>query len=94
MAGSATSELKKIQIQGDDITFDAYMNPSFKALIPDLYHGKVGLDVAEAQHLMDVLDWQGVVKDIRASVSWLKANGSQKVGVTGFCMGGVLSIAS
>nr|DAD21151.1 TPA_asm: hypothetical protein HUJ06_022614 [Nelumbo nucifera] len=70
------------------------MNPGFKALIPDLYHGNIGLDVAEAQHLMDVLDWQGVVKDIRASVSWLKANGSQKVGVTGFCMGGVLSIAS
>ncbi|KAL9272096.1 usf-like protein [Drosera capensis] len=54
----------------------------------------VGLDVAEAQHLMDGLDWQGGVKDIQASVSWLKANGSKKVGVTGYCMGGDLSIAS
>jgi len=44
-----------------------------------LYRGKVGLDVAEAQHLMDGLDWKGAVKDIEASVSWLKANGSQKV---------------
>ena len=44
-----------------------------------LYRGKVGLDVAEAQHLMDGLDWQGAVKDIRASVNWLKANGSKKV---------------
>ncbi|KAK3184393.1 hypothetical protein Dsin_031679 [Dipteronia sinensis] len=70
------------------------LNPGFKALIPDLYRGKVGLDVAEAQHLMDGLDWQGAVKDIRASVNWLKANGSKKVGVTGFCMGGALSIAS
>lgn len=68
--------------------------PGFKALIPDLYRGKVGLDVAEAQHLMDGLDWQGAVKDIQASVNWLKANGSKKVGVTGFCMGGALSIAS
>lgn len=37
------------------------------------------MDVAEAQHLMDGLDWQGAVKDIQASVQWLKANGSQKV---------------
>lgn len=28
---------------------------------------------------MDGLDWQGAVKDIRASVNWLKANGSKKV---------------
>lgn len=44
-----------------------------------LYRGKVGLDVAEAQHLFDGLDWQGAVKDIRASIDWLKANGSKKV---------------
>ncbi|XP_027346592.1 uncharacterized protein LOC113858254 isoform X2 [Abrus precatorius] len=59
-----------------------------------LYRGKVGLDVAEAQHLFDGLDWQGAVKDIHASVNWLKANGSKKAGVTGFCMGGALAIAS
>ncbi|KAG9447607.1 hypothetical protein H6P81_013735 [Aristolochia fimbriata] len=70
------------------------MGPGYKALIPDLYRGKVGLDAAEAQHLMDGLDWQGAVKDIHASVSWLKANGSQKVGVTGYCMGGALALAS
>ncbi|KAF5741425.1 hypothetical protein HS088_TW10G00422 [Tripterygium wilfordii] len=126
MADSASSPFKKIQIQREDTTFDAYvvgkddapgivvlqewwgvdfeiknhavkisqLEPGFKALIPDLYRGKVGLDVAEAQHLMDGLDWQGAVKDISASVKWLKENGSKKVGVTGFCMGGALSIAS
>ncbi|CAK7348995.1 unnamed protein product [Dovyalis caffra] len=126
MADSASQPFKKIQIQRDDTTFDAYvvgkedapgivvlqewwgvdfeiknhavkisqLGPGFKALIPDLYRGKVGLDVAEAQHLMEGLDWQGAVKDIQASVNWLKANGSNKVGVTGFCMGGALSIAS
>lgn len=66
----------------------------YRALIPDLYRGKVALDVAEAQHLMEGLDWPGAVKDIQASVKWLKANGSPKVGVTGYCMGGALSIAS
>ncbi|KAL9457499.1 hypothetical protein AB3S75_006529 [Citrus x aurantiifolia] len=126
MAGSAASPFKKIQIQRDDTTFDAYvvgkedapgivvvqewwgvdfeiknhavkisqLNPGFKALIPDLYRGKVGLDTAEAQHLMSGLDWPGAVKDIHASVNWLKANGSKKVGVTGYCMGGALAIAS
>ncbi|KAG6748675.1 hypothetical protein POTOM_048604 [Populus tomentosa] len=110
MAGSASQPFKKIQIQRDDTTFDAYvvgkedapgivvlqewwgvdfeiknhavkisqLGPGFKALIPDLYRGKVGLDVAEAQHLMDGLDWQGAVKDIQASVNWLKTNGSSK----------------
>ncbi|KAJ4781641.1 alpha/beta-Hydrolases superfamily protein [Rhynchospora pubera] len=70
------------------------LGQGYRALIPDLYRGKVGLDVAEAQHLMEGLDWQGAVKDIGASVNWLKANGSPKVGVTGYCMGGALSIAS
>ncbi|KAK9074059.1 hypothetical protein SSX86_006656 [Deinandra increscens subsp. villosa] len=122
----ATSELKKIQIQREDITFDAYvvgkddapgivviqewwgvdfeiknhaikisqLEPGYKALIPDLYRGKLGLDAEEARHLMSGLDWPGAVKDIQASVNWLKANGSQKVGVTGYCMGGALTIAS
>uniref|UniRef100_A0A453AAS0 Dienelactone hydrolase domain-containing protein n=1 Tax=Aegilops tauschii subsp. strangulata TaxID=200361 RepID=A0A453AAS0_AEGTS len=59
-----------------------------------LYRGKVALDAAEARHLMEGLDWQGAIKDIQASVKWLKENGSPKVGVTGYCMGGALAIAS
>jgi len=66
----------------------------YRALIPDLYRGKVGLEVAEAQHLVEGLDWPGAVADIAASAKWLKDQGSSKVGVTGFCMGGGLSIAS
>uniref|UniRef100_A0A0D6R4Q9 Dienelactone hydrolase domain-containing protein n=1 Tax=Araucaria cunninghamii TaxID=56994 RepID=A0A0D6R4Q9_ARACU len=126
MASTAAPDFQKIQIQREDMTFDAYvtgkqdapgivvlqewwgvdyeiknhaaniakMDSGYKTLIPDLYRGKVGLDAAEAQHLMDGLDWQGAIKDISASVKWLKENGSKKVGVTGFCMGGALSIAS
>jgi len=66
----------------------------YRALIPDLYRGKLGLDAAEAQHLMEGLDWPGAVADIAASAKWLKHHGSPKVGVTGFCMGGALCIAS
>lgn len=65
----------------------------FRSLIPDLYRGKIGLDAAEAEHLMSNLDWPGAVKDVAASVKWLKENGSSKVGVTGFCMGGALTLA-
>jgi carboxymethylenebutenolidase len=58
-----------------------------------LYRGKVALDVAEAQHLMEGLDWQGAVKDIQASVKWLKSNGSPKVGASLFCLlGHLLSV--
>ncbi|CAH1444791.1 unnamed protein product [Lactuca virosa] len=66
----------------------------YKVLIPDLYRGKVGHDAVEAKHLMDCLDWPCALKDIQASVNWLKCNGSRKVGVTGFGMGGALAIAS
>lgn len=51
----------------------------FAFFIPSLYRGKVSFDAVEAQNLMSDLDWQGAVKDIAASVKWLKANGSEKV---------------
>nr|AFK38323.1 unknown [Lotus japonicus] len=70
------------------------LGTGYRALIPDLYRGKVTLDVAEAEHLMTDLDWEGAVKDIRASINWLKENGSKKAGVTGFCMGAALAVAS
>lgn len=59
------------------LTYVLYCHPL--SVFISLYRGKVGLDVAEAQHLMDGLDWQGALKDIEASVKWLKANGSEKV---------------
>ncbi|KAJ0971507.1 hypothetical protein J5N97_019466 [Dioscorea zingiberensis] len=99
MANAADNAFQKVQIQRDDTVFDAYVvgkeqAPGIVVLQECLYRGKVGLDVAEAQHLMDGLDGQDAIKDIRAVINWLKAGGSAKVGVTGFCMGGALSIAS
>lgn len=62
------------------VIFLSFFLPFFFFFVQcSLYRGKVGLEVAEAQHLMDGLDWQGAVKDIEASVNWLKANGSKKV---------------
>jgi carboxymethylenebutenolidase len=64
----------------------------YRALIPDLYRGKVTLEVAEAEHLMSDLDFlDAAQQDIRGALQELKRT-SAKVGAIGFCMGGALSI--
>lgn len=64
----------------------------YRALVPDLYKGKVTLERAEAEHLMGNLDFgDAATQDIRGAVQYLKEN-SLKVAVLGFCMGGALSI--
>jgi carboxymethylenebutenolidase len=64
----------------------------YRALVPDLYRGKVGLDANEAEHLMSHLNFgDAATQDIRGAVQHLKQT-SSKAGVTGFCMGGALTI--
>ncbi len=67
----------------------------YRALVPDLYRGKLGLDANEAGHLMNELDFSDAAgQDVAGAVKHLKATGSAKVGVTGFCMGGALTLLS
>lgn len=72
-------------------TADRFAEAGFRALVPDLYRGKVTGDADEANHMMSNLDWAGAVTDIAGAVAHLKAGG-QKAGVVGFCMGGALTI--
>jgi len=66
----------------------------YRVLVPDLYRGKVGLDAEEAGHLMNNLDFGDVAtQDVRGAVQYLKKS-SPKAGVTGFCMGGALTLLS
>jgi carboxymethylenebutenolidase len=66
----------------------------YRALVPDLYRGKVGLEAKEAEHLMNQLDFvDAASQDVRGAVMHLKTAGN-KVGLTGFCMGGALSLLS
>merc|ERR1719235_2505272 len=44
--------------------------------------------------MMGNLDFPGAVDEIRAAATFLKEEGSQKCGVTGFRMGGALSLAT
>lgn len=64
----------------------------FQALVPDLYRGKATVEEEEAHHLMSALDFgDAASQDIRGAVQFLKARAT-KVGVTGFCMGGALTL--
>lgn len=64
----------------------------YRALVPDLFKGKVTLEAAEAAHMMNDLDFSdALTQDIRGAVQYLKQS-SPKVAVIGFCMGGVLSV--
>src|SRR5271165_7133785 len=72
---------------------DKLAKAGYRALVPDLYRGKVALEAKEAEHLMKGLNF-GVAagQDVRGAVQYLKGSGSAKVGVTGFCMGGALTL--
>jgi len=63
----------------------------YRALVPDLYRGKMTVEAQEAQHLMSNLNFgDAAAQDIRGAVQYLKET-SARVGVTGFCMGGALT---
>ncbi|XP_069105921.1 protein usf-like [Argopecten irradians] len=67
---------------------------NFVTIVPDLYRGKIAIDHETAGHYMGDLDWPGAVKDIAGAAQKLKSMGCEKIGVTGFCMGGALSLAA
>ena len=66
----------------------------YRCLVPDVYHGKIGIDKEEASHLLSNLDWQRAVEELGQAVEYLKERGAKKVGAVGFCMGGALSLAA
>ena len=64
----------------------------FQALVPDLYRGQATVEQEEAHHLMTGLDFgDAASQDIRGAVQFLKTR-APKVGLTGFCMGGALTL--
>ena len=72
---------------------DRLAGAGYRALVPDLYRGKSTVEAEEAHHLMTGLDFgQAAAQDIRGAVQHLKAGGAPKAGVTGFCMGGALTL--
>jgi len=73
---------------------DRLAQAGYIALVPDLYRGKSTVEAAEAHHLMSGLNFgDAASQDIRGAVQFLKGRAG-KVGVTGFCMGGALTLLS
>jgi carboxymethylenebutenolidase len=71
---------------------ERYAKAGYRALVPDLYRGKVALAANEAEHLMTGLNFGDAAgQDVRGAVQFLKGS-SRKVGVTGYCMGGALTL--
>lgn len=65
----------------------------YRALVPDLFRGDKALDAAEAEHKMNNLDFGDAAKDVQGACQYLKQS-SDKVGVIGFCMGGVVAMVA
>lgn len=71
---------------------DRYAAAGYVALVPDLYRGKSTVEAAEAEHMMTNLNFGDAAgQDVRGAAQYLKAR-CPKVGVTGYCMGGALTV--
>jgi carboxymethylenebutenolidase len=74
---------------------DRFAAEGFVALAPDLYHGKETREPDEAGKMMMALNVQQAAKDLRGAATYLLGEGGAtgpRVGVVGFCMGGMLAL--
>lgn len=75
-----------------------WADEGFLALAPDLYHGKVVPigQAAAADAAMKSLDFGNAVQELAAAVAFLAAHprSNGKVLITGYCMGGALTLAT
>jgi len=71
-----------------------WADAGFVAIVPDLYHGKFAKTADEAGALMKSLDFQKATAEIASTVDFLKKQSrcNGKVAVTGYCMGGALTL--
>ncbi|CAH1801853.1 unnamed protein product [Owenia fusiformis] len=67
---------------------------NFVTLAVDLYRGDIAQNRDEARKISGELSWDGAVKDIQGAARYLKSRGIRKVGVTGFCFGGAMTLAA
>jgi carboxymethylenebutenolidase len=75
-------------------TAEVFAEKGFAVLAVDIYRGKCADSRETAGHLFTGLDFAGAVQDIKAAAIALKAKGYAKIGITGFCMGGALTVAA
>src|SRR5438876_1869435 len=70
-----------------------YAKEGYLCVAPDLYRGKVAKDSDEASKLMHELAIDDGMETIRQAITEAKrAYGAQKLGITGYCMGGTFAL--
>ncbi len=70
-----------------------YAAEGFITVAVDLYDGVTTKDSGEATRLMNSLDFPRALERLKATVEYLRnLEGVTSVGVTGFCLGGVLAL--
>ncbi len=77
-----------------DVT-NRFAQEGFVALAPDLYHGEVASEPDEARKLVMEIDMPAAVGEIQSAIDFLLAHeavAGDKVGITGFCFGGGLTL--
>lgn len=77
-----------------DVT-NRFAQEGFVALAPDLYHGVVASEPDEARKLVMEIDMSNAVVEIQSAIDHLLAQDfvtGDKVGITGFCFGGGLTL--
>ena len=75
---------------------ERWAKEGFLAIVPDLFHGFVAKNADEAGKKMGSLDFAKAVQEIAGAVTYIAAHprSTGKVAVTGYCMGGALTLAS
>lgn len=73
-----------------------WADAGFVTIVPDLYGGKVAANAEEAGAMMKSLDFGKAVQKIAGAVKLLAAHAqcTGRVAVSGYCMGGALTLAS
>jgi carboxymethylenebutenolidase len=72
---------------------DRLAREGFTVFAVDLYRGKVAKTAAEAQQFMGAMDWKQAAEDLQRATDALRQRSpGTKIGVTGFCMGGAVSL--
>jgi carboxymethylenebutenolidase len=73
---------------------DRYAAAGYTAIAPDLYSGKVipYHDEAGADQAMSALDFLAATDEVASAAADFLRRSGRKVGLTGFCLGGVVSI--
>ena len=80
------------------IMVDRFAAEGFVALAPDLYHGELAAhdEMDKAGALMNAMPFDRAARDMQGALTYLaghEAVTGGRLGVTGFCMGGMLTLA-